>query len=102
MDTALEARMAKALPVEHYREKYRGHQERAGRFGIAPKDFNARVLARFRGSKPYPQMWSSYAYLEVQSIAGKRCCPKAEVVACMCEVAYTCPDHGMQHNGSHD
>ena len=94
--------MAKALPIEHYREKYRGHQSRAALFGIAPKDFNARVLARFRGATPYPQMWSSYAYLEVQSIAGHRCCPKAESRSCACDESWTCPDHGVTHVGRHD
>jgi hypothetical protein len=94
--------MAKALPIEHYREKYRGHQERAGRFGIAPKEFNARVLKRFRGATPYPQMWSSYAYLEVQSIAGHRCCPSAESNPCCCDESWACGTHGYTHVGRHD
>ena len=29
--------MAKALPLEHYRAVYRGHQSRAAGFGITPK-----------------------------------------------------------------
>ncbi len=95
--------MAKALPVEHYRMTYRGHQEIAGRFGIVPKEFNDRVAARLAGGyKPTPQMWSSAAYLEMKSIAGDRCCPKAEVAPCMCKVRYTCPDHGDHCVGSHD
>lgn len=94
--------MAKALPIELYRTVYRNHQARAGLFGIGPKEFNARVLRRFGGSKPYPQMWASYAYQEVQGIAGHRCCPKAVGVPCMCEVSYTCPDHGTRCVGSHD
>ena len=94
--------MAKAIPIEHYREKYRGHQERAARFGVTPKEFNARVLARFRGSKPYPQMWASYAYQEVVSIAGWKCCPTAEGIPCCCLEAWTCPDHGVIHHGTHD
>ena len=94
--------MAKPLPIEHYREKYRGNQERAGRFGISPKEFNERVLKRFRGQKPYPEMWASYAYLEVQGIAGYKCCPKAECRPCACIESWTCPDHGTRCVGSHD
>jgi len=94
--------MAKALPIEHYRETYRAHQHRAGLFGVAPKEFNERVLKRFRGATPYPQMWSSYAYLEVSAIAGRKCCPKAVGFPCMCEDSFTCPDHGVTHFGSHD
>ena len=94
--------MAKTLPVEHYRSVYGTHQARAGLFGVGPQEFNARVLARFRGAKPYPQMWCTYAYLEVQGIAGNKCCPKAEVVPCVCEVSFRCPDHGGHCVGSHD
>jgi hypothetical protein len=94
--------MAKAHTIEHYREVYGGHQARAGLFGVGPQEFNARVRARFRGATPYPQMWASYAYQEVQIIAGNKCCPKAEVVPCVCEVSFRCPDHGGRCVGSHD
>jgi hypothetical protein len=94
--------MAKVLPVEHYRTIYRAHQSRAALFGVAPREFNRRVASRLVRSCPTPQQWSSGAYLEVQSIAGHRCCPKAVGVPCMCEVSYTCPDHGTRCVGSHD
>ena len=95
--------MAKALPIEHYRAVYRDHQTVAGRFGVNPQEFNVRVTARLAGGyKPTPQMWSSAAYLEMRSIAGDRCCPKAVGRACMCEDSFTCPDHGVTHFGSHD
>jgi len=96
--------MAKAFPVEHYRGVYRVHQSRAAGFGVTPKEFNARVAARTArgGAPPTPQQWSSGAYLEVTSIAGHRCCPKAVGNPCMCEVSYSCPDHGTRCVGSHD
>jgi len=100
----VEARkMAKALPIEHYRTVYRDHQTVAGRFGVNPQEFNVRVTARLAGGyKPTPQMWSSAAYLEMRSIAGDRCCPKAEVAPCCCRVRYTCGDHGDRCIGNHD
>ncbi len=95
--------MAKAFPIEHYRETYRAHQTRAGGFGVGVQEFNNRVKARLAGGyKPTPQQWSSAAWLEVSSIAGRRCCPKATGRPCVCEVSFTCPDHGVTCFGSHD
>ena len=95
--------MAKALPLEHWRSVYRGHQEHCGRFGVTAKDFNVQVAARLGGHpSPGPQLWCSYAWQVAMSIAGHRCCPKAVGVPCMCEVSYTCPDHGTRCVGSHD
>ncbi len=84
------------------RSEYARHQNRAALFGVGPLEFNERVLARFRGSKPYPEAWVTNAYIEAQVIGGRRCCLKAEVVPCMCEVSFTCPDHGGRCFGSHD
>jgi hypothetical protein len=95
--------MAKALPIEHYRETYRSHMTRAGLFGVPSAEFNDRVRARLAGGyKPTPQQWSSAAYLTVQAIAGRKCCPKASGRPCMCEDSFTCPDHGVTCFGSHD
>lgn len=30
------------------------------------------------------------------------CCPKAKPMACVCEYAWECPDHGVKHIGTHD
>jgi hypothetical protein len=98
--------MAKALPIEHYRETYRSHQTVAGRFGVGIQDFNTRVAKRlafnFVFGHPTPQQWSSAAYLEMKSITGDRCCPKAVVAPCVCKVRYTCEDHGNRCIGNHD
>ena len=96
--------MAKALPLEHYRSVYRNHQKHAAMFGVSTKVFNAQVAWHTRGSNPTPspQLWCSYANLVIKTIAGHRCCPKATGVPCMCEVSYTCPDHGTRCVGSHD
>ena len=94
--------MANAKPIQYYRETYREHQARAGLFGVTPKEFNARVLARFKGATPYPQMWSSHAFQEVTAIAGRKCCPDAEGISCCCIEAWTCPTHGVTHHGTHD
>jgi len=95
--------MAKPLPIEQYRAVYGSHQTIAGRFGVAPAEFNARVAKRLAGGyKPTPQQWSSGAYLEMKEIAGDRCCPKAEVAPCCCRVRYTCTDHGDICIGNHD
>lgn len=49
--------MAKALPLEHWRSVYRGHQEHCGRFGVTAKDFNAQVAERLDGHpSPGPQL----------------------------------------------
>ena len=95
--------MASPFPIEHYRAIYRQHMEHAARFGISTNDFNERIgRRRGRHHNPSPQMWASYAYMEVKAIAGHRCCPKAEVAPCYCEVRYTCTDHGSRCVGNHD
>jgi hypothetical protein len=30
------------------------------------------------------------------------CCPRATALKCVCAYAYSCPDHGERHNGTHD
>ena len=32
----------------------------------------------------------------------RRCCPKAEIVPCVCWVSYKCPVHGQRCYGTHD
>jgi hypothetical protein len=92
--------MAKTIP--QLRSEYAVHQNRAALFGVGPLEFNDRVRKRFGNSKPYPEAWVVNAYLEVQVIGGRRCCPKADVVPCVCEVSFRCPDHGGRCFGSHD
>lgn len=91
-----------AKPLAQNRREYAVHQNRAELFGISPLEFNERVRARFQGRGTYPEAWVTNAYLEITQIAGRKCCPKAEVVSCYCEVRYKCPDHGDNCHGSHD
>ena len=32
----------------------------------------------------------------------KACCEKAEIINCVCEIAWNCPEHGTRHHGTHD
>lgn len=35
-------------------------------------------------------------------IRPQACCEKAQPLQCVCAYAYTCPEHGDKHNGTHD
>ena len=94
--------MNKSKPIEHYRSIYKSHQDTAGLFGIMPSEFNAKVKAAIRGSNPTPIDWTHNSRQVALSIANGRCCPKAVGVSCVCEVSYSCPDHGTRCRGSHD
>lgn len=90
------------------RSWYSTHQKRAGLFGVGPKEFNERVLARGTAkgwiNGLTPEYWVKYAWAEVNEIAGgeHRCCPKQKPISCVCRASYICPDHGQTCIGSHD
>ena len=88
--------------VAELREQYRAEQRRAGLFGLDPQGFNLRVEAEERWRPGSPHEWVARARNVLARISGGRCCPRAESVPCVCEVAYFCPDHGHRHTGSHD
>lgn len=39
---------------------------------------------------------------ETKAHGGPRCCDLAVVYPCVCAVAFSCPEHGVSHNGTHD
>lgn len=88
--------------VDHQRKKYKAYQEQVAVFGITPAEFNVKVKTFLRKEGPTPAEWVFGAWQVNEGITRSRCCPKAEVVPCVCEVSYTCPDHGTRCKGSHD
>ncbi len=63
---------------------------------------------------PVPDIQAGYAFRQLQQqtcsmLCSQRefmhthyCCRKASPVTCVCMYAYTCPDHGERHVGTHD
>lgn len=88
--------------ISTQRAKYKAHQDRAAVFGIPAADFNAKVRASLHKPTPTPADWVYGAWMVADGITRGRCCPKATVVPCVCEVSYTCEDHGTRCKGSHD
>lgn len=88
--------------IEAQRTKYKGWQEEAAVFGVPAGEFNAQVRSLLRKSNPTPAEWVHGAIVIAGKITRGRCCPKAVRVPCMCEVSYTCEDHGTRCKGSHD
>lgn len=88
--------------IDRQRTKYKFYQDRASVFGLASSEFNAQVKTFLRKDAPTPAEWVFGAWQVTEGITRSRCCPKAEVVPCVCEVSYTCPDHGTRCKGSHD
>lgn len=92
----------KTKSIEQYRSDYKAHQDRAAVFGITATEFNAKVRSSLHKPTPTPADWVYGAWMVADGITRGRCCPKAEVVPCVCEVSYKCPDHGVRCRGSHD
>lgn len=92
----------KTKTIEQYRADYKGLQDFAARFGVTPADFNTQVRAALGRGNPTPLAWTHHARQVAVQIGAGRCCPKAECRPCMCEVSYSCPDHGTRCRGSHD
>jgi hypothetical protein len=92
----------KTKSIEQYRADYKVLQDHAGTFGVSAADFNTRVRSLLGRGTPTPLAWTHNARQVAESISRGRCCPKAVVVPCMCEVSYKCPDHGVRCRGSHD
>ena len=92
----------KTKTIEQYRADYKGLQDFAGQFGVDATDFNTQVRAALGRGNPTPLAWTHNARQVAGWISGGRCCPKATVVPCVCEVSYKCPDHGVRCRGSHD
>ena len=92
----------KTKTIEQYRADYKGLQDFAGQFGVDATDFNTRVRAALGRGNPTPLAWTHNARQVATQISQGRCCPKAERVFCVCEVSYSCPDHGVRCKGSHD
>lgn len=51
----------------------------------------ARERARVAAAQPVHPSATRYA-----------CCPQAVPIPCVCAFAFTCPEHGDRHIGSHD
>ena len=92
----------KTKSIEQYRRDYKGLQDFAGQFGVAPADFNARVRTLLGRGNPTPLAWTHNARQAAEQISGGRCCPKAVRQPCACDVSFSCPDHGTRCRGSHD
>ena len=88
--------------IDQQRAKYKFYQDRAAAFGIPAAEFNERVRTFRHRSDLTPAQWVFDAWQLSEVISGGRCCPKAECIPCVCEVSYTCPDHGVRCRGSHD
>lgn len=51
--------------------------------------------------------WTSLAQHKLttcptHAIGPLACCPRSQVLQCVCAYAYSCPDHGTRHMGTHD
>ena len=92
----------KNTAIDNQRMIYKGYQDLADRWAVGPKLFNAIVRAELKSPNPTPNDWIRKADIVLARISGGRCCPKATVVPCVCEVSYKCPDHGVRCRGSHD
>jgi hypothetical protein len=88
--------------IDQQRAKYKGWQAEAAVFGVPAGEFNEKVKAFLRKGNPTPTEWVHGAIQVAGTITQHRCCPKATRVPCMCEVSWTCPDHGTRCRGSHD
>lgn len=88
--------------IDRQRTKYKFYQDRASVFGLASSEFNAQVKTFLRKDTPTPAEWVFGAWQVTELIGGGRCCPKATGRPCMCEVSWTCEDHGTRCKGSHD
>ena len=91
-----------ATKIEHQRAKYRAEQLEVASFGVGAEEFNAQVRSFLRNPAPTPEDWVFGAVTVSLKITQGRCCPKAVVVPCVCEVSYNCPQHGTRCRGSHD
>ena len=92
----------KNTAIDTQRKIYKAYQGLAGRWDVSPQLFNTIVQAELKTPNPTPNDWIRKAGVVLERISGGRCCPKAEVSPCMCEVSYKCPDHGVRCKGSHD
>ena len=92
----------KTKTTEQYRADYKALQTTAGIFGVTPTEFNAKVKTLLGRGNPTPLAWTHNARQVTETITRGRCCPKAIRVPCVCEVSYTCEDHGVRCKGSHD
>jgi hypothetical protein len=91
----------KTKSIEQYRSDYKALQTTAGIFGVTPAEFNEKVKTLLGRGNPTPLAWTHNARQVTETITRGRCCPKAIRVPCMCEVSYTCEDHGTRCKGSH-
>jgi len=88
--------------INTQRTKYKAWQDHAAVFGVPAVEFNAKVKALLGEGTPTPAEWVFGARQVTEGITRGRCCPKAIVVPCMCEIRYKCEDHGVRCKGSHD
>lgn len=92
----------KTNTIDQQRTKYKAWQDRAAVFGVPAVEFNTKVRASLHKPTPTPADWVYGAWMVAEGITQGRCCPKATGRPCMCEVSYSCPDHGVRCRGSHD
>jgi len=43
-----------------------------------------------------------YITCATHAIGPLACCPRSQALDCVCAYAYSCPDHGTRHMGSHE
>lgn len=96
------ARGWKGPTLEQQRARYKEHQTRAAVFGVDAKEFNEKVKGFLKKQNPTSTEWVYGAWQVIEKVSMGRCCTKAQGRPCVCEVSYTCPDHGTRCIGSHD
>ena len=88
------------------RRKYAALRNEAIHWGDKADDFTAytitQVMERSQVQTTGPKDYVEFAFHRVHRLRGARCCPKATWLQCACHEAFTCPEHGEKHIGTHD